>query len=460
MYRVMGPEELLLTFFNETSGELIFNEACKTDILAYKSGLDKKEIWALRMLDASSKIPTGLLIGNFIEMGMYDECMEVHVNKSGSVIRGNHCTYVLHLSYKNKTLPVNPLLSICLPVSCQEKDLSNIVHKRMVDTGSYQAYNVTSIEVHCSDVHVRDTTGAIITGTIVSALFLLLLIFTIIALLKEKKILKSNVLQAVCELSLYKNIRSILSLNDNTNSISALHGLRAISTTAVIIGHGFLTRAMNLHANNIEVSQFPLYLNIVLALAMYAVDTFLTISGFLVSYSFLKKHTLTKGKLNFGILTPTIAAAVLASIYFIPFFGSGPKWRKISKDMAADVCKKKWWTILLYINNIVYKDINCMLHLWSTAVDMQLFWISPIILYPLVKKPKLGLFVLSLLIAASIAIPVVVIATNNYPFSYKTNLRNSNSQEGPDFLHPNNLHLAIPRNNDANVAGFCSLWGA
>ena len=34
---------------------------------------------------------------------------------------------------------------------------------------------------------------------------------------------------------------------------------------------------------------------------MYGVDTFLTISGFLVSYSFLKKYTPTQGKLNLDI---------------------------------------------------------------------------------------------------------------------------------------------------------------
>lgn len=48
MYHVMGPKELLLTFSSKTNSELISNEACETDILAYKNGLDKQEMWALR----------------------------------------------------------------------------------------------------------------------------------------------------------------------------------------------------------------------------------------------------------------------------------------------------------------------------------------------------------------------------------------------------------------------------
>ena len=99
--------------------------------------------------------------------------------------------------------------------------------------------------------------------TITCALFLLLLIFTIIDLLKERKVFESDVPQAVRELSLYKNIRNILSLKDNPGSITALHGLRTISTTTIILGHSILIRAMNLHANNTDLPHvsIPIYNN-------------------------------------------------------------------------------------------------------------------------------------------------------------------------------------------------------
>ena len=61
-----------------------------------------------------------------------------------------------------------------------------------------------------------------------------------------------------------------------------------------------------------------------------------------------------------------------------------------------------------------------MPHLWSTAVDMQLFWLSPLILYPLARKPNLGLFILSSLFAISVALPAGIIAINNFPFSMET----------------------------------------
>jgi peptidoglycan/LPS O-acetylase OafA/YrhL len=39
---------------------------------------------------------------------------------------------------------------------------------------------------------------------------------------------------------------------------------------------------------------------------------------------------------------------------------------------------------------------------WYLSVDMQLYLFSPILLLPLVKKPKIGIILLQVVIAASI----------------------------------------------------------
>ena len=96
-------------------------------------------------------------------MGMYDQCLSIKINKKGTEIRGNHCTYTLYLSYKNKTLAINPMLSICLPVSCEEKDLNDILYTKIRDIGGLEVFNITSVEVFCSEVYSRNWTGAIVT---------------------------------------------------------------------------------------------------------------------------------------------------------------------------------------------------------------------------------------------------------------------------------------------------------
>jgi hypothetical protein len=46
---------------------------------------------------------------------------------------------------------------------------------------------------------------------------------------------------------------------------------------------------------------------------------------------------------------------------------------------------------------------------------MQLFWISPIILYPLYKKPKVGLAIVWFLLITSLAVTAAIIGVNEYP---------------------------------------------
>ncbi|CAD6217783.1 GSCOCG00011391001-RA-CDS [Cotesia congregata] len=51
-------------------------------------------------------------------------------------------------------------------------------------------------------------------------------------------------------------------------------------------------------------------------------------------------------------------------------------------------------------------------------MDMQLFWISPLIFYPLYKKPKLGLSILFAAIITSIITPAVVVAVNKFTIAW------------------------------------------
>ena len=66
---------------------------------------------------------------------------------------------------------------------------------------------------------------------------------------------------------------------------------------------------------------------------------------------------------------------------FGPFFWEGV-------EPQADICRKNGWQNLLYINNF-WKD-QCLGQTWYLANDMQYYWLSPLILFPLFKKPKYG----------------------------------------------------------------------
>nr|CAH7737196.1 unnamed protein product [Callosobruchus chinensis] len=48
------------------------------------------DLWALKMIDATSKFPSGILSGNLGNLGNFEECINT-VSKDGS-IKGKYCT--------------------------------------------------------------------------------------------------------------------------------------------------------------------------------------------------------------------------------------------------------------------------------------------------------------------------------------------------------------------------------
>lgn len=68
------------------------------------------------MIDASSKLPSGILMGNLVDLGMYDECVAIRFEEAGSEIRGRHCMYSVSVNIKE--FKFSQTLSICLPATC------------------------------------------------------------------------------------------------------------------------------------------------------------------------------------------------------------------------------------------------------------------------------------------------------------------------------------------------------
>lgn len=77
------------------------------------------------VIDASSKIPSGLLMGNNVDLGMYDECMAIREIANGEEIRGRHCMYTISVLMNNTSL--QETLSICLPSTCEPKDVVTLL---------------------------------------------------------------------------------------------------------------------------------------------------------------------------------------------------------------------------------------------------------------------------------------------------------------------------------------------
>ena len=232
--------------------------------------------------------------------------------------------------------------------------------------------------------------------------------------------------------SLLKNIEALFTVEKVTSrtghTLQALHGIRFITMLWVLLGHTFLLAANSGFDNMLSV--LKLLKNIefqVILHGVYAVDTFLVLGGFLLGYLTLRRLD----KIDFSTggsptgrmvkffgkmylhrylrLTPVYLLALFVYIGISPYFGNGPTWQQYSDPFC--VKGNSWWKNLLYIQNLVDKDKECMFWAWYLAVDFQLFIISPIPLLAFYWRPLAG-WIVSLALIAMSAITSGINASN------------------------------------------------
>lgn len=102
---------------------------------------------------------------------------------------------------------------------------------------------------------------------------------------------------------------------------------------------------------------------------------------------------MNRSKINLYILylkryvriTVPVAAGIVFTLGFLKYLSNGPAWNMLTSIVGEDMCCKNWWSTLLYIGNFATPGKLCFGHSWFLMVDMQLYFLSPLILYPLWK---------------------------------------------------------------------------
>ncbi|XP_028982413.1 nose resistant to fluoxetine protein 6-like, partial [Diachasma alloeum] len=398
---------------------------CNRQFAIFRSGVQKLELWALKMIDSSSKIPTGILEGNLKDLGVYDECVTIEVEKENESIRGRHCMYSCSVNGLETNMSLSLTFSICIPDGCNAGDLARMIHQSINLTSNYDYIDVTVNSVTCSAVEPEPwDEGGIIILSVLSVYLAFLICCTICDLLftESSNYFNKNIIETLSKFSLYSNARRILSIKVPRENIPALQGIRFFSMGWVVLGHVYYIHSYGIISNQLAVAKWrKSWDSLYIVIAPFTVDTFFVISGFLISYLFLKNMA-KGGKFNVIMyyvhrylrLTPAYAALLLLTIFIFPRIGSGAIW-EANMSLQRESCSKNWWANLLYVQNYVNTQyLFCLGHAWYLAVDMQFFWISPLIVYPLAKKPRVGVAVVSAFMIASILSPAIISAKSEY----------------------------------------------
>eukprot|EP00058_Branchiostoma_floridae_P023935 XP_002609425.1 hypothetical protein BRAFLDRAFT_124632 [Branchiostoma floridae] len=322
------------------------SQQCQKDVAQYEADLFQGKTYAMQILDAAGKPPSGILNGNLFWVGSYSQC--VNITRKGYNITFDGKFYLASLVPVARAQQSEQLtqdggagipgmglkltLGVCVPNSCSQHDV------------------------------IQRLDGSI-TGRV-------LLCF-----------------------SLYTNIGKLLSTKQAPGSIKCLHGIRFISMTWVILGHTYIFGIQQFENlleafETVQTFTFQAIMN-----ATVSVDTFFFLSGLLMSYLLLKQIGKRKenGKsVPYGMLyfhrywrlTPTYMFVLMLYMWVLPYMFSGPFWPPAPLD---PYCGENWWTNLLYVNNVVNDDRMCMGWTWYLANDMQFFVIGVPLVYILYR---------------------------------------------------------------------------
>ncbi|XP_035828396.1 nose resistant to fluoxetine protein 6 [Aplysia californica] len=214
----------------------------------------------------------------------------------------------------------------------------------------------------------------------------------------ERKTEPGKLTKAVLAFSVYTNASKFLSTYQPPGSFGAIHGIRFLSMTWVILGHTYIFGMSGFLNPTVLFDFLSRWTFDVVANALVSVDTFFTLSGFLTAYLAVKEMKKKSWKINWGLfyfhrfwrLTPPYMLTLLLVLGLQRFFGSGALWSNVQPGDKTS-CENSWWTHLLYVNNIVKSDETCFGHSWYLANDMQFFVVSPLMLIPFYFHTYAGL---------------------------------------------------------------------
>lgn len=114
---------------------------------------------------------------------------------------------------------------------------------------------------------------------------------------------------------------------------------------------------------------------------LITVQTFLVISGFLMTCNFLNRKQSQPSNVKFFLksfilryirLAPLQAIAILLHSTWLYRLGNGPIFTKFSYA-ERQFCRKNWWKNMLFIDNYANVKEKCLIQSWY--VDSE-FWLS------------------------------------------------------------------------------------
>ncbi|XP_049516866.1 nose resistant to fluoxetine protein 6-like [Dermacentor silvarum] len=405
-------KQLMSTAGSEFTRKLLqadISTDCTLGLLKFMRAIQELEPWALRLIDATAKYPTGFLQGTVSDLGAYDECIETVVRDEYGVkkVRGQYCD--VHLLIEDNLLIEDLLpaiiyshsraasfksivmdasvpglrLGVCFIDACNQQDLANI-GRTLVGNGM----GITVKDCVTNEEEGINSVQAWIIGflAVLAAVIAGATTFELFTKNWDGKRRSAIYYKCVTAFSVVRNTRLLLVVSKDDNSETRcykfIHGLRFLSIFWICLGHSYAALNENISRLVGALALFESWESPIVSAGFVAVDTFFFMSGYLLYYALNKQNQNRALVAVIALVRRFIRGTIpmffmIMCIYLLPLIAWGPNSKEFYDRFYTEV-RDHWWDLLIHIRNWRGADfeVATMAHLWYLSADYQLFVVA------------------------------------------------------------------------------------
>ncbi|XP_058123114.1 nose resistant to fluoxetine protein 6-like [Anopheles ziemanni] len=174
--------------------------------------------------------------------------------------------------------------------------------------------------------------------------------------------------------------------------------IRVLLMSLILLEHVLIGLYMFTSQNPLAMEQYAALLpnQMLFSIVPFQVDQFFAISGLLMAVQFLQytekrpfhMSIIWKGLVSRYLRSlPVYAVLMLFTVSLYDTLQTTPSAYKILPTVRR-ICRRKWWSNFLFINNYYQQEEQCLIHTWYLAADFQLYVVGLLVMTLLWRFPK------------------------------------------------------------------------
>ncbi|GAB0097444.1 hypothetical protein DMENIID0001_130810 [Sergentomyia squamirostris] len=405
--------------------EVKIGEECRKDVSLTLESILQKNIWALKMLDASGDVEHRFIWQNVFWLGSREFCSGINAHipvylekKSPDILKLVNESPPFEVDYRliygdikskyqilyEKIMSTILHLGLCVPISCSNDDIL-IMSRKYFEESTVSPFfdmsvNFTRVKNPEFDFKILHHWIFKLTAGIIFGIFLAHVLGSTV---KERTSI--GISRYFRHFSMKDQYQRLTSSRIDLKIVYSLNFYRAVCSTWVTAAHVYLFNFLVVDSAPMNTWRIKLFYNKFIQRAAIILDMFFLMSGFVLVYNFLKDQDLCE-RIRRNSLQQNIKLLLKRIIHrytrFIPTLVATLIFCRITyiisdltfyRDMRHNIAidSSRWiWNIFFLQNLVPFREM-AMPWTWSMACDMQCFIIFQALLFIYVKNSVWGI---------------------------------------------------------------------